>query len=359
MRMSINKQIYDPALTSGYILGIETSCDETAAAVVKSGRRILSNVVASQIDVHSLYGGVVPELASRRHVESILPVIDQAVAGAGISLVELDAVAVTAGPGLVGALLVGVAAAKALAFAIDKPLVPVHHLAGHVAANYISDNALEPPFLSLIVSGAHAHIVYVEDYSKFRLLARTRDDAAGEVFDKLARATGLGYPGGPKIEQAAIGGNEQSFPLPHPCFADSLDFSFSGVKTAALNVLNQAAQQAAAQEVERELILSNTDFAATVQETIVNILADHLKEAQKMTQADTIALAGGVSANRRLRSKVQDLSDSLGIKLVLPEIKLCTDNAAMVASAGYYLWQDNKQADWSLNATALWELTEL
>ncbi|HHU06839.1 MAG TPA: tRNA (adenosine(37)-N6)-threonylcarbamoyltransferase complex transferase subunit TsaD [Clostridiaceae bacterium] len=343
----------------GYILGIETSCDETAAAVVESGRHILSNVIASQIDVHSRYGGVVPELASRQHVEAILPVIDQAVADAGITLDELDAVAVTAGPGLIGALLVGVAAAKALAFAIDKDLVPVHHLAGHVAANYISDSELEPPFLSLIISGAHAHIVYVEDYADFKLLARTRDDAAGEVFDKLARATGLGYPGGPKIEQAASNGKEKAFPLPHPRFDNSLDFSFSGVKTAALNVLNKADQQAKTQGVERECILSNADFAATVQETIVNILVDHLEEAQKMTQAGTIALAGGVSANERLRNKVQDLSDRLGARLVLPEIKLCTDNAAMVASAGYYLWQDNKLADWSLNATALWEMTEI
>ncbi len=359
MRMSINKQKCDPALRPGYILGIETSCDETAAAVVESGRRIMSNVVSSQIDVHSRYGGVVPELASRQHVEAILPVIDQAVADAGLSLADIDAVAVTAGPGLIGALLVGVAAAKALAFAIDKPLVPVHHLAGHVAANYLSDSELEPPFLALIVSGAHAHIVYVEDYSEFKLLARTRDDAPGEVFDKLARAAGLGYPGGPRIEKAAVEGEKEAFFLPQPHFGNSLDFSFSGVKTSALNVLNQAEQRAKMQNVERELILSNADFAATVQETITDILVEHLKEAQAMTQADTIVLAGGVSANKRLRRKTQDLAENLGIKLVLPEMKLCTDNAAMVASAGYYLWLNNNLADFSLNATALWEMTEI
>ncbi|HHV42114.1 MAG TPA: tRNA (adenosine(37)-N6)-threonylcarbamoyltransferase complex transferase subunit TsaD [Clostridiaceae bacterium] len=340
------------------ILGIETSCDETAAAIVANGRRIVSNVVSSQIDIHSLYGGVVPELASRHHVETILPVLDRSLALAGLSLSDLDAIAVTSGPGLIGALLVGVAAAKSLAFAIDKPLLAVHHLSGHIAANYLTDPELTPPFLSLIVSGAHAHIVYVEDYTKIKLLAQTKDDAAGEVFDKLARAVGLGYPGGPKIEKAARGGNTKAFPLPHPEIKDSLDFSFSGVKTAALNVLNQAEQKAASTKSKRCEILSDQDFAATVQETIVEILTDHLAQAQETTGAKIIALAGGVSANKRLRKSVQKLANRLDVKLVVPDIRLCTDNAAMIAAAGYYIWLEQKFSALDLNASALWQIDE-
>lgn len=341
------------------ILGIETSCDETAAALVKSGRQIIANVVSSQIDLHSKYGGVVPELASRQHAETILPVIAEAVKTAGISLQDIDAVAVTSGPGLIGALLVGVAAAKALAFALDRPLLAVHHLLGHIAANYLSAPELEPPFLSLIVSGAHAHIVFVQDYLQLKLLAQTRDDAAGEVLDKLARAVGLGYPGGPLMERAGQAGSKNAFALPWPKFDNSFDFSFSGVKTAALNILNQAEQKAAKEKIAREEILSTEDFAATVEETITSILADHLIAAQKSCKARTITLAGGVSANKRLREKVKDYCQNNDCRLILPELNLCTDNAAMIASAGYYLWREEIFAPLDLNASALWDIAEI
>lgn len=356
--MENSKNLADSQTKPIYIMGIETSCDETSAAIVADGRRIISNVVASQVDLHQRYGGVVPELASRQHVQAILPVIDEAIALSGLSIAEIDAIAVTAGPGLIGALLVGVSAAKALAFTIDKPLIAVNHLAGHIAANYLADNTLKPPFLSLIVSGAHANIIYVKDYSDYLMIAKTIDDAAGEVFDKLARAVGLGYPGGPMIELAAQGGNRNAFLLPHPKIKNCLDFSFSGVKTAALNVLNKAEQAAKENGQDRREILRDQDFAATVQETIVEILADHLLQAQKLTNAKTITLAGGVSANIRLREAITKLAEQIGAKLVVPDIKLCTDNAAMIAAAGYFLWQDNICSDLSLNATALWELSE-
>lgn len=359
MRMTNCKNIAVDRAEPIYILGIETSCDETSAAIVADGRHIVSNVIASQIDLHQSYGGVVPELASRQHVKTILPVIEEAVSLSGLTLAAIDGIAVTAGPGLIGALLVGVSAAKALAFAIERPLIAVNHLAGHIAANYLCNNELEPPFLALVVSGAHAHIVYVQGYSDYSLIARTQDDAAGEVFDKLARAVGLGYPGGPIIEQKAQGGNCKAFPLPHPLIKDSLDFSFSGVKTAALNVLNQAEQLAKKNGQSRREILSDQDFAATVQETIVEILTAHLSQAQKITNARTITLAGGVSANLRLREAVTEMADQIGVKLIVPDIKLCTDNAAMIAAAGYFLWRDGIYSDLSLNATALWELSEI
>ena len=357
--MTNSKNLTDNQIKPIYIMGIETSCDETSAAIVANGRRIISNVVASQIDLHQRYGGVVPELASRQHVKNILPVIDEAIALSGLTIDEIDAIAVTAGPGLIGALLVGVSAAKALAFTIDRPLIAVNHLAGHIAANYLGDNKLKPPFLSLIVSGAHANIIYVRDYSDYLMIAKTKDVAAGEVFDKLARAVGLGYPGGPMIEQTAKGGNRNAFPLPHPKIKNSLDFSFSGVKTAALNVLNKAELTAKKNGQDRRKILSDQDFAATVQETIVEILADHLWQAQKLTNAQTIVLAGGVSANLRLRETITKLADQIGVKLIVPDIKLCTDNAAMIAAAGYFQWQEGICSDLSLNATALWELSEI
>ena len=285
------------------ILGIESSCDETAAAVVADGQFILSNIVASQADVHQAYGGVVPEIASRMHVEAILPVIDQALGQAGIGLSDLDAIAVTQGPGLVGALLVGVSAAKSLAAVSQKPLIGIHHIAGHIAANYLANPDWEPPYLCLVASGAHSHLVVVEDYESFRVVARTRDDAAGEAFDKIARALGLGYPGGPLLEKAAIGGNPYQVSFPHTTFADSLDFSFSGLKTAALNQLNRLRQQADQQNAQRNDstqpacawtdILSLADFTASYQQAIVDVLVQRSIATAHQLKLTRLAIAGG------------------------------------------------------------------
>ena len=338
------------------ILGIESSCDETAAAVVADGRQILSNVVASQADFHKQFGGVVPEIASRMHVEAILPVIDQALSEAGIALKDVDAIAATHGPGLVGALLVGLSAAKGLAYIARKPLVGVHHIEGHMAANYLSDPQLEPPFLCLVVSGAHSHLVLVEDYEKNRILARTRDDAAGEAFDKIARAIGLGYPGGPLMDKASQGGRTDAFDLPRTHFADSLDFSFSGLKTAALNQLNRLKQQAG--DEGWQSLVSLQDFAATFQQAIVDVLADHAFKAAAQYNIRRMTLAGGVAANTCLRSHLREQAEELGIWLSYPPIDLCTDNAAMIASAGYFAYRSGRRDGLDINAVASLELSD-
>ncbi len=339
-----------------YILGIETSCDETAAAVVDSGRHIISSKIASQIDVHALYGGVVPEIASREHLKTIVPVVDQALEEAKITAADLSAVAVTVGPGLVGALLVGVSFAKSYAAAIGKALVPVHHIEGHIASVYLSDKDLEPPFLCLVVSGGHSHLVAVDDYNEFRIIAKTRDDAPGEAFDKVARVLGLGYPGGPLIDKAARGGDRSAFTLPQPRIADSLDFSFSGLKTAAIQQLDRFKRQANKQGIPWTDLCSVEDFAATFQEAVVKTLVNHLEDAVDRTTYDTIALAGGVSANSRLREMVGEMSLEKGLKLVVPQMSLCTDNAAMVASAGYYAWKKGRKAGAEQDATSVLDL---
>ncbi|MDD4324530.1 MAG: tRNA (adenosine(37)-N6)-threonylcarbamoyltransferase complex transferase subunit TsaD [Eubacteriales bacterium] len=339
-----------------YILGIETSCDETAAAVVASGRHLTSNMVASQIDVHALYGGVVPEIASREHLKTIVPVVDQALKRAGISASDLSAVAVTVGPGLVGALLVGVSFAKPYAAAIRKPLIPVHHIEGHIASVYLSDSEVKPPFLCLVVSGGHSHLVGVEDYSRFRIIAKTRDDAPGEAFDKVARVLGLGYPGGPLIDKAAQGGDRQAFNLPQPRIENSLDFSFSGLKTAAIQQLDRFKREAKKKGIPWTDLCPLADFAATFQEAVAKTLVSHLQSAVEQTAYETIAIAGGVSANSRLRKLVQELSAEKGLKLVVPQMSLCTDNAAMVASAGYFAWKSGRIAGADQDATSTLDL---
>jgi len=341
---------------SELILGIESSCDETAAAVVADGRTILSNVIATQADFHQQFGGVVPEIASRMHVEAILPVIDQALTEAGIKLADLTAIAVTHGPGLVGALLVGLSAAKGLAMAAGKPLVGVHHIIGHIAANYLTDPNLEPPFICLIASGGHSHLVLVEDYQRYQILGRTRDDAAGEAFDKIARAIGLGYPGGPLLDKAAEGGRTDAFRLPQTNFPNSLDFSFSGLKTAALNQFNRLQQQAAGLHQTWQEIISLNDFAATYQQAIVNALADHTFQALDQLKLKRLALAGGVAANSCLRRCMAERASACGVRMTCPPLILCTDNAAMIASAGYYSFKAGRRDDLSLNAFASLEL---
>ncbi|HBR04013.1 MAG TPA: tRNA (adenosine(37)-N6)-threonylcarbamoyltransferase complex transferase subunit TsaD [Ruminiclostridium sp.] len=325
------------------ILGIESSCDETSAAVVVGGRRVLSDVIASQIDLHKEYGGVVPEIASRKHVELIIPVIDSALKEAKISLEDVDGIAVTYGPGLVGALLVGVSAAKAIAAAMDKPLVKVHHIEGHIAANYITHTDLKPPYICLVVSGGHSHIVHVRDYLDFDVLGRTRDDAAGEAFDKISRVLGLGYPGGPAIDKQARNGNPDAYHFPRVRFDDgSLDFSFSGLKTAVINHVNQARQKG------EELPIP--DICASFQQAVVDVLVDHTVEAAKNSGVQTICLAGGVASNSLLRSAMEKRAKKEGIQALYPAPILCTDNAAMIAAAGYFSFSAGEFADLTLNA---------
>lgn len=325
------------------VLGIETSCDETSAAIVKNGRKILSNVISSQADLHQKYGGVVPEIASRKHVELIMPVINQSIEEAGVTLKEIDVIGVTYGPGLVGALLVGLSAAKGLAFAVNKPLVGVHHIEGHIAACYLEHIELEPPFICLVASGGHSHIVFVEDYDKFIILGQTRDDAAGEAFDKIARALGLGYPGGPLVDKTSRDGNARAVEFPRVRFSDgSLDFSFSGLKTAVLNYLNSTGQKGGKYSVE--------DVAASFQQAVVDILVDNTLTAAIKKGVKNIALAGGVAANSLLRKQLADLAKAKGMALYLPSPVLCTDNAAMIACAAYYEYRKGNVADLSLNA---------
>lgn len=325
------------------ILALESSCDETAAAVVRDGRRALSNIVASQVEEHRLYGGVVPEIASRRHAEAVSGVAAQALEEAGITLDEVDAVAVTYAPGLVGALLVGVNFAKGLALSADKPLIPVHHLRSHVAANYLAHPELEPPFLCLIVSGGHSHIVQVEDYTRYTVLGRTRDDAAGECYDKAARAMGMPYPGGVQLDRLAPEGNPAAFTLPHPRVEGSpYDFSFSGLKTAVVNLLHKARQKGEE--------MNKADLAASFQKTAVEVLSGNLLRAAEDTGAKTVVLAGGVSANSGLRARMQAECARRGLRLFAPPLSLCGDNAAMVGAQAYYEYAAGHVAGMGLNA---------
>lgn len=351
--MSIENEKFEQFLC----LGIESSCDETAASVVLGGRTVLSNVIASQIDLHRAYGGVVPEIASRLHVEAILPVIDSALKAAGKKPEEIDLIAVTHGPGLIGALLVGVCAAKGLAFTLDKPFVGVNHIEGHILANLIDHPELEPPFISLVVSGGHSHIIIVKHDYSFEVVARTRDDAAGEAFDKIARESGLGYPGGPLIDKMSAGGNPMAIRFPRTRFpGGSLDFSFSGVKTAALNYLNNLRMKAQASGLTLEDILDYPDFAASFQYAIVEVLADHTFEAAVKYSMQTVCIAGGVSANRSLRSAMKRRAEEKGIKLYIPSSVYCTDNAAMIACAGTYSYLHGRFDGPELNAFASLEI---
>ena len=381
--------INDDDMKGTYILAIESSCDETAAAVVKNGREVLSNVISSQIALHTLYGGVVPEIASRKHIEKINPVITEALAAAKMSLADMDAIAVTYGPGLVGSLLVGVAEAKAIAFAANKPLIGVHHIEGHVSANYISHPDLEPPFLCLVVSGGHTHIVMVEDYGTYRIIGRTHDDAAGEAYDKIARAIGLGYPGGPKVDALAKQGDPNAIAFPRAHIEDCpYDFSFSGLKSAVLNYLNiekmkardvasRGAQEASEAgeasakpgELARHGVptggdaegteacpdafsdgVTKADLAASFQEAVVDVLVNRTVAAAKAEGVTTVAIAGGVASNSALRNRMREVGEANGMRVVYPEPILCTDNAAMIGAAAYYEFLRGNIADLTLNA---------
>ncbi|MCR5774860.1 MAG: tRNA (adenosine(37)-N6)-threonylcarbamoyltransferase complex transferase subunit TsaD [Lachnospiraceae bacterium] len=326
-----------------YILGIESSCDETAAAVVKNGREVLSNVILSQIDTHTIYGGVVPEIASRKHIESIVQVVREALDRAKMQSSELDAVAVTYGPGLVGPLLVGVSYAKAYAYGCGKPLIGVHHIEGHIAANYIEHRELEPPFMCLIVSGGHTHLVNVKDYGEFEILGRTMDDAAGEAYDKVARAIGLGYPGGPKIDAVAGEGDPGAilFPRAH-IEGDEYDFSFSGLKSSVLNYLNSC-------EMRGEKV-NTADVAASFQEAVVDVLVENSMKAVDRFKADRFAIAGGVASNSALRSAMEKACGERGVGFYKPSPLLCTDNGAMIACAAYFDHMKGDFAELTLNA---------
>ena len=317
-------------------LGIESSCDETSVAVVKNGREVLSNIIDTQIPIHEKYGGVVPEIASRNHVEAISRVTKLALKEAKVEFKDIDAVTPTYGPGLVGALLVGVSYAKALSFAIEKPLVGVNHIQGHIAANYLTYKDLKPPFLCLLISGGNTQIVLVKDYTEFEVLGKTRDDAIGEAFDKVARVVGLDYPGGPKVDKLAKEGNS-TIKLPKTHFENSLDFSFSGIKTAVININHNTKD------------INKADLCASFEKTVTEVLIENVEEAIKQTGMKSLAIAGGVSANCFIRNEILKLqSDNL--KIYMPDLKLCTDNAAMIASAGYYNFINGKRDELDLNA---------
>lgn len=325
------------------VLAIESSCDETAAAVVVNGREVLSNVISSQIDIHKLYGGVVPEIASRKHIEKINQVIQEALEESDKTMEDIDAVCVTYGPGLVGALLVGVGAAKALAYATHKPLVGVHHIEGHISANFIENKDLEPPFLCLVASGGHSHLVIVKEYGEYEILGRTRDDAAGEAFDKVARAIGLGYPGGPKIDKLAKEGNPDAIEFPKASIDGApYDFSFSGVKSAVLNYINGCKM--------KQVPYNEADIAASFQKAVVGVLVDHTMKAAKDYGIKKVAIAGGVACNSALRQAMEDACQKRGYKFYRPSPILCTDNAAMIGAAGYYEYKKGVRHGWDLNA---------
>ena len=327
------------------ILAIESSCDETAAAVVEDGRKVISSVVASQVEEHKLYGGVVPEIASRRHAEAIVPVVKNSLEQAELTLKEIDAIAVTYAPGLIGALLVGVNFAKGLSLSTGLPLVPTHHLRSHIASNYISNPNLKPPFLCLVVSGGHSHIVMVEDYTKMRIIGKTRDDAAGEAFDKAARTMGMPYPGGIALDKVAEDGDPFAFKLPRPTVSGSqYDFSFSGLKTAVINLIHNSAQKG--------IELNKADVCASFRYAVVDCLKTNFLKAAEDLKVDKLVIAGGVSANRLLRSSLQEECDKHGLAFYMPEKSICGDNAAMVGSQGYYEFLSGNIASTDLNAFA-------
>lgn len=330
------------------ILGIESSCDETACSVVADGREILSNIISSQADFHEKYGGVVPELASRMHLDAVSPVIKEALEKANVNLKDIDAVAVTYGPGLVGALLVGLSAAKGLCEVAGLPLVGVNHLKGHIAGNYLSFPELEPPFICLLASGGNSMICKVNSYTEVEVLGRTRDDAAGEAIDKIARVIGLGYPGGPKMDKAGQGGNPEKYTFARTHMSDTLDYSFSGIKTSALNTINQSRQKGIEIDV--------CDFSASYQKCIADELVRNLKKAVKITGIKTVCMAGGVSANTTLRASMDKMGKDLKVKVCYPKLGFCTDNAAMIASAGFYEFKAGTRFDLDLNAKPSLEL---
>ena len=333
------------------ILAIESSCDETATAVVKNGREVLSNVIYTQIALHTQFGGVVPEIASRKHIEKINQVIEEALAQANVTLQDISAIAVTYGPGLVGALLVGVSAAKAISFATGIPLIGVHHISGHISANYIEHLDLEPPFVCLVASGGHSHLVVVKDYGEYEIVGRTRDDAAGEAFDKVARAIGLGYPGGPKIDKLSKEGNPNAIPFPRAKVAENeYDFSFSGLKSAVLNYLNSC--QMKGEEVNQ------ADVAASFQKAVIDVLVEHSLHAVKEFGFDKFAIAGGVASNSSLRNAFEEECAKQGIKFYHPSPGLCTDNAAMIGTAGYYEYKKGVRHGYDLNAVPNLKLGE-
>ena len=333
------------------ILGIESSCDETAASVVRNGREVLSNVISSQIALHTLYGGVVPEIASRKHIEKINVDIEEALAEAHMTLDDIDAIGVTYGPGLVGALLVGVSEAKAIAYAKNLPLIGVHHIEGHISANYIENKDLEPPFACLVVSGGHTHLVIVKDYGKYEIVGRTRDDAAGEAFDKVARAIGLGYPGGPKIDKVSKEGNPNAIAFPRAKVADSAyDFSFSGLKSAVLNYLNGCKM--------KNIPIVQADVAASFQKAVVDVLVEHAMHAVEEYGFKKFAIAGGVASNSALRSAMEEACKKRGVAFYHPSPILCTDNAAMIGAAAYYEYLAGTRSGWDLNAVPNLKLGE-
>ncbi len=333
------------------ILAIESSCDETAAAVVRNGREVLSNVIYSQIDLHTLYGGVVPEIASRKHIDKINQVVEKAIADSGMQLKDMDAIAVTYGPGLVGPLLVGVSFAKALAYGANLPIIGVHHIEGHICANYIANKELEPPFMCLIVSGGHTHLVKVADYGKYEILGKTEDDAAGEAFDKVARAIGLGYPGGPKIDRVSKSGNPEAIKFPRAKVGGSeYDFSFSGLKSAVLNYLNTAS-------MNNETIVTE-DVAASFQQAVIDVLVGHSMEALNQYGFKKFAIAGGVASNSGLREAFENACKERNIEFFLPPPILCTDNAAMIGSAAYFEYISGVRHGLDLNAVPNLKLGE-
>lgn len=333
------------------ILAIESSCDETAAAVVRNGREVLSNIISSQIALHTLYGGVVPEIASRKHIEKCNQVIEEALKQANVSFADITAIGVTYGPGLVGALLVGVSEAKAIAYAAKLPLIGIHHIEGHICANFIENKELEPPFICLVVSGGHTHLVIVRDYGIYQIIGKTRDDAAGEAFDKVARAIGLGYPGGPKIDKLAKEGNANAIEFPRAHIEGSpYDFSFSGVKSAVLNHLNIFKMKGAE--------INTADIAASFQASIIEVLVSRAVQAAKEYKLDKIAIAGGVASNSGLRQAMKQICQQEGIAFYYPSPIYCTDNAAMIGVAAYYEYQKGTRHGWDLNAVPNLKLGE-